>query len=95
MRRDHIEGRYIWNEDKAKLNVQKHGVTFIEASKVFLDPQRKTFADSKHSAAEPRYFCIGKVNDRIMTVRYTYRSGLIRIIGAGYWRDGKEYYEKT
>jgi hypothetical protein len=29
-----------------------------------------------------------------MTVRFTYRNGNIRIIGAGYWRKGKEIYER-
>jgi hypothetical protein len=28
-----------------------------------------------------------------LTVRFTYRSGVIRIIGAGYWRKGKKIYE--
>ena len=43
---------------------------------------------------EPRYFCIGKVDDRILTVRFVYRNNKIRIIGAGYWRKGRKYYEK-
>lgn len=47
---------------------------------------RKVYADAKHSQAEERLFCLGKVAGRIMTVRFTYREGLIRIIGAGYWR---------
>jgi uncharacterized protein len=29
-----------------------------------------------------------------MTVRFTYRDDVIRIIGAGYWRKGKSIYEK-
>jgi hypothetical protein len=28
-----------------------------------------------------------------MTVRFTYRSEVIRIFGAGYWRKGKQIYE--
>ena len=30
----------------------------------------------------------------VMTVRFAYRSGVVRIIGAGYWRKGKAVYEK-
>jgi uncharacterized protein len=30
----------------------------------------------------------------IMTVRFTMREERIRIIGAGYWRNGKELYDK-
>jgi uncharacterized protein len=28
-----------------------------------------------------------------MTVRFTYRERRIRIIGAGYWRKGKDMYD--
>ena len=31
---------------------------------------------------------------RIVHVRYTHRpGGIIRLIGAGYWREGRDYYE--
>jgi len=50
----------------------------------FQDPRRKVFIDSKHSQSEERYFCIGKVAGRILTVRFVYRGEMIRIIGAGY-----------
>ena len=33
--------------------------------------------------------------DGIIAVRFTYRKNRIRIIGAGYWRKGKEIYEKS
>ena len=29
-----------------------------------------------------------------MTVRFTYRNEIVRIIGAGYWRAGRKIYEK-
>jgi pyruvate ferredoxin oxidoreductase gamma subunit len=35
----------------------------------------------------------GRVADGILTVRFTYRGNVIRIIGAGYWRKGKKLYE--
>ncbi len=41
-----------------------------------------------------RFYCLGKVSDAIMTVRFTYRKNKIRIIGAGYWRQGKKIYER-
>jgi hypothetical protein len=41
-----------------------------------------------------RYFCIGRVGNRIMTVRFSCRNGKIRIYGAGYWRKGRRYYEE-
>jgi len=91
---DKITGIFIWDESKEKDNIGKHGVDFIVASRAFLDPKRKIYVDSGHSEHEERLFCIGKVGNKIMTVRFTYRQGMIRIIGAGYWRKGKVYYEK-
>lgn len=45
-------------------------------------------------AQERRYFCFGRVGDGVLTVRFTLRKGRMRIFGAGYWRKGKELYEK-
>ena len=88
------KGDFIWDPRKEKVNIRKHGIDFVTAAKVFKDPRRKIFTDSRHSEKEQRYFCIGKVKNKILTVRFTYREGEIRIYGAGYWRKGKIYYEK-
>ena len=48
--------------------------------------------DAKHNESESRMFCIGKVENKIVTVRYVKRDARIRIIGAGYWRQGRKYY---
>lgn len=85
---------FIWDPEKEQFNIQKHGVSFRKAAQAFKDPQRKIYIDSKHRHKEERYFCIGKVSGRILTVRFLYREGIIRIIGAGYWRKGRKYYEK-
>lgn len=85
---------FIWDFEKELINIDKHGVDFVTASKAFKDPKRKIYIDSKHSKKEERFFCIGKVGGKILTVRFSYRSGKIRIIGAGYWRKGERYYEK-
>ena len=87
-------GRFVWSISRERDNIAKHGVNFEAAAKAFLDPKRKIFTDSLHSVTEPRYFCIGRVGVRIMTVRFTYREAYIRIFGAGYWRKGGHYYEK-
>ena len=85
---------FDWNSDKDKINQKKHDVSFGVAQYAFLDPNRIIAKDLKHSGSEERYFCIGKVDDEIITVRFTYRGNIIRIIGAGYWRKGKVVYEK-
>lgn len=92
---DKERGHFVWNSEKEITNIEKHGVSFDEAIEVFRDKHRKIIVDERHSQTEERYFCIGKVEDRLLTVRFTYRRGRIRIIGAGCWRmGGLHYYEK-
>ena len=88
-------GDFIWDSRKELINLSKHGINFTKAAQVFKDIKRKIFIDSVHSEKEPRYFCVGKVENKVITVRFTYRDGKVRIYGAGYWRRGKKYYEKT
>lgn len=91
------EPGFEWDEAKNLENQQKHGVSFYEAQHAFLDNKRVIAKDATHSQEETRYYCFGlnKEKDGILTVRFTYRSGYIRIIGAGYWRKGKKIYEQT
>jgi len=90
MNKTHFE----WDEEKDKENQAKHKVSFSLAQQAFLDPHRVIAEDINHSREEERYYCIGRVDDGIMTVRFTYRSNVIRIYGAGYWRKGRRIYEK-
>lgn len=86
---------FEWNEEKDRANRKKHDVSFYEAQKAFLDPHRVIAKDLEHSHSEQRYYCFGKVDGNVMTVRFTYRANRIRIIGAGYWRKGRKIYEKV
>jgi uncharacterized DUF497 family protein len=79
---------------KDEMNQKKHGVSFAMAQIAFLDPNRIILEDLEHGDDEKRFYCLGRVSDGIMTVRFTYRNNKIRIIGAGYWRKGKKIYEK-
>ena len=89
MTKTHFE----WDAKKDLENRQKHEVPFAVAQHAFADPHRIIAEDVIHSKTEMRYYCIGKVGDGILTVRFTYRNNVIRIIGAGYWRKGKAIYE--
>ncbi len=62
--------------------------------RVNLDPRRVIVEDVAHSTNEQRYYCLGRVEKGILTVRFTFRPGVIRIIGAGFWRRGKALYER-
>jgi uncharacterized DUF497 family protein/predicted DNA binding CopG/RHH family protein len=83
---------FEWDSTKDLINQEKHGVSFAMAQLAFLDHQRIILEDLEHSLDENRYYCLGKVTDGILTVRFTYRNDKIRIIGAGYWRKGKIKY---
>ena len=50
--------------------------------------------DVTHSQTEEQFYCFGEVECGLLTVRFTYRDLVIRIIGAGYWRKGKVIYER-
>ena len=86
---------FEWGHGKNEKNIEKHGISFFDAQQAFLDPCRIIAEDIEHSAAETRYYCFGKVDGAVMTVRFTYRGKTIRIFGAGYWREGKKIYEKA
>jgi uncharacterized DUF497 family protein len=84
---------FDWDPDKDEENQRKHGVAFSVAQLAFLDPHCVIARDHEHSLEEERFYCIGKVTDQVVTVRFTYRPGAIRIIWAGYWRKGRKIYE--
>ena len=85
---------FEWDPEKDAENQRKHGVDFSFAQEAFLDPRRVIARDLAHSKSEDRFYCFGSVGGGILTVRFTYRNDVIRIIGAGYWRKGKRIYEQ-
>ncbi len=72
---------FEWDEKKAKVNLEKHRVSFDEATTVFVDPLSITIPDPDHSAEEQRYIGIGSSDKgHILIVVYTERGSNIRII---------------
>lgn len=53
------EIEFEWSDDKAETNLQKHGVTFEEASTAFNDEFAYIQEDEWHSDDEPREWLIG------------------------------------
>ena len=90
MEKTHFE----WDQAKDRLNQAKHGISFGVAQLAFADPNRLILIDLDHSSEEQRFYCLGRVAEGIVTVRFTYRSNVIRIFGAGHWRKGKRLYEE-
>ena len=74
-----------WDENKARANIEKHGVSFDEASESFYDPYARVIDDPDHSDDEERFVLIGmSMSARVLTVSHCLRrSGTrVRIISA-------------
>jgi uncharacterized DUF497 family protein len=89
-----LNANFEWDGRKEAENLDKHGISFREAQKAFLDPRRVVLAHDDHSHGEQRFFCLGKIDGHVVTVRFTMRGEIFRIFGAGYWRNGRRTYEK-
>lgn len=75
--------QFEWNQDKAKANLRKHGVSFNEATTVFLDSLSLTGNDPDHSIEEERFITFGlSSSERLLVVVHTDREDRIRIISA-------------
>lgn len=85
---------FEWDPSKDLENRQKHRVSFAEAQYAFADLKRVIAEDLDHSTKEKRYFCFGRVDRGVLTVRFTFRGGVIRIFGAGFWRKGKAIHDR-
>ena len=72
-----------WDQEKAASNLEKHGVTFEEATTVFGDPLYIDFYDPNHSVDEHRYLIMGQSTaGRLLIVSYTERDEVVRLISA-------------
>jgi len=75
---------FEWDEDKARSNWIKHGVSFDEATTVFDDSLARIFDDESHSKDERREIIVGRsISNRLLVVCFTERPNeRIRIINA-------------
>jgi uncharacterized DUF497 family protein len=75
---------FEWDENKNKMNLAKHGVSFDDAAKAYLDPNRIDFYDEKHSRQnEDRWIFIGATAGVVLFVVETEPcENVVRIISA-------------
>ena len=87
---------FEWDDEKAKANLTKHGVSFDEAKTVFDDPLYVDFYDPDHSFEEHRYIIIGESKQgRLIIISYTERGDVVRLISAReVTRSERETYEE-
>jgi uncharacterized protein len=67
---------FDWDNQKAKVNERKHGVSFEEAQTVFYDENARLRYDLDRSLDEERYILLGISNLlRLLVVCHVYREG--------------------
>jgi hypothetical protein len=88
---------FEWDVQKAKTNLEKHGIRFEEAASVFFDARALEMPDPEHSLKEQRTILLGYSNiPRLLVVVFTVRNSSIRIISARLAsRKERIEYEKT
>ncbi|MBQ7515543.1 MAG: BrnT family toxin [Schwartzia sp.] len=82
---------FEWDSDKNRSNINKHGISFEYAARVFFDMNRIERKDLKHSQVETRYISIGYVDDMLFVV-HTDRKDAIRIISARFAEKNERSY---
>lgn len=77
--------RFEWDENKNRINLRKHGVSFDEAKTVFYDDDALVIDDPEHSEEEERFIILGlSTQANLLVVCHCCRESdtVIRIISA-------------
>ena len=84
--------KFTWNRRKDVANLEKHGLSFAEASTVFGDPLTASIPDPDHSEGEVRFVTMGySARNRLIVVCHTEEGDTVRIISA---REATPYERK-
>lgn len=66
---------FEWDPNKAKINKEKHGISFEDATTVFLDPLASTIYDPDHSESEKRWITLGtSQNGKLLVTCHTFKN---------------------
>lgn len=86
---------FEWDEQKAEQNLEKHGVSFQQASEVFSDPLSAMIPDATHSERENRLLAIGQsANGQVLLVVFAERESGLESLVRGRRRDPKRGFMK-
>ena len=88
---------FEWDEAKASTNLKKHGISFVLSRSVFDDPNKLDDLDDVIDYGEERWIITGLAELQLLTVVYTLRRGIIRIISArrATRHEEQDYYQQT
>ncbi len=79
---------FEFDKQKSKRNKEKHGIDFVEAQRIWEDPEFVMIP--ARTIGESRYLLIGKYNNRIWSAIFTLRNQKIRLISVRRSRKNEE-----
>ena len=71
---------FEWDEAKRFTNIRKHNIDFAEVRQIFDGRPVKTYPSQYE--AESRFLTVGFLEQRLVTVVWTWRGSVIRLISA-------------
>jgi uncharacterized DUF497 family protein len=69
---------FEFDEEKSRANMRKHGIDFVEAQGLWLDPDRTE--SPARTSDEERFVVVGCIGDRHWSAVITYRGERVRLI---------------
>lgn len=69
---------FEWDENKARINLEKHSISFADAQDLFDGRAVLTFP--LHYGAEERFGTVGELDPGFCTVIWTWRGDVVRLI---------------
>ncbi|QQP87487.1 BrnT family toxin [Skermanella sp. TT6] len=86
---------FEWCDEKNNKNFEKHGLYFDHVIAAFAGHMIEK-EDSRRKYGEKRYIAIGMVDNHVLAIVYTWRSGIRRLISARKARkDERRAYSTT
>ena len=82
---------FEWDNDKQQSNLQKHGVDFLDAVRVYSNPVLE-WIDARKDYSEERIMTVGFDEEDYFVVVSTWRGEKRRVISA--WKAGTDEKEK-
>jgi hypothetical protein len=71
--------RFTWSEAKRTLNIEQHGLDFVDAQRIFEGPTY-TYEDDRFDYSEQRFVTLGILDEFVVSIVHTETSRVIRII---------------
>jgi uncharacterized protein len=84
--------KFKWNDEKAASNIKKHGISFLDASEAFRDPNIVEDLDLKDNYDEERMIAYAKLDGQVLVIVCTMRGEIYRIISARRAEKNEQHY---